>query len=167
VVRVRNPDAVPGTATQARSDTCFHRNQIFALGPGKPQPQWLLASMTRRLASLSITIATLIASASFFCFGFGYLLIPQMKAEFVRYRLAHYRVIVGWLQITGAAGLLVGLRYPSIGLAAGCGLALMMGVAVVTRLRIGDSLVQCVPAILFLLLNLYICVRMFERWSTG
>ena len=57
----------------------------------------------------------------------------------------------------------MGLRYPLLGIAAGGGLALMMGVAVVTRLRIGDSLFQCVPAVLYLLLNVYICVRLVGR----
>ena len=103
------------------------------------------------------------ASASFFCFGCGYLLLPKMKAEFARYRLAHYRWIVGWLQVAGALGLLVGLWYPLLGIIAGGGLALMMAVAVATRLRIGDPLKQCLPAVLYLLLNVYICVVLAVR----
>ena len=83
-----------------------------------------------------------------------------MKAEFARYRLAHYRQIVGWLQIAGALGLVLGLRYPFVGIIAGAGLALMMAVAIATRLRIGDPLKQCVPAVVYLLLNVYICVAL-------
>jgi hypothetical protein len=86
-----------------------------------------------------------------------------MKAEFVRYRLAHYRLIVGWLQVAGALGLWLGLRYPLLGITAGGGLALMMAMAVATRLRIGDTLMQCVPAVLYLLLNVYICVLLVGR----
>lgn len=119
--------------------------------------------MTDRLLCLTVTIATFIASTSFFCFGFGYLLLPKMKAEFVRYRLAHYRLVVGWLQIAGAVGLCLGLRYPLLGITAGGGLALMMAVAVATRLRIGDTLIQCVPAVLYLLLNVYICVLLVKQ----
>lgn len=119
--------------------------------------------MTHRLSHLNITVATFIASTSFFCFGFGYLLLPNMKAEFVRYGLADYRLIVGWLQVAGALGLWLGLRYPWMGILAGCGLALMMAVAVATRLRIGDPLMQCVPAVLYLLLNVYICVLLVGR----
>jgi hypothetical protein len=122
-----------------------------------------LLPVTHRLSSLNTTVSTFVASISFFFFGLGYLLLPGMKAEFVRYGLAGYRLIVGWLQVAGALGLLLGLRYPLLGIAAGVGLALMMGVAVVTRLRIGDSLIQCVPAVLYLLLNVYICVRLVGR----
>ena len=86
-----------------------------------------------------------------------------MKAEFVRYRLTHYRWIVGWLQVAGALGLLLGLRHPLPGIIAGGGLALMMAAAVATRLRIGDPLKQCVPAVLYLLLNVYICVVLAGR----
>jgi len=114
--------------------------------------------VTHRLSHLNITVATFIAAISFLCFGFGYLLLSKMKAEFVRYRLAHYRLIVGWLQVAGALGLWLGLRYPLLGITAGGGLALMMAVAVATRMRIGDTLIQCVPAVLYLLLTVYICV---------
>lgn len=86
-----------------------------------------------------------------------------MKAEFVRYRLAHYRPIVGSLQIAGALGLLLGLRYPLPGIISGGALALMMAVAVATRLRIGDPLKKCVPALIYLLLNIYICVLLAGR----
>ncbi len=90
-----------------------------------------------------------------------------MRAEFARYRLEHYRQIVGGLQIAGAVGLLLGLRYPLLGIIAGTGLAMMMTVAVATRLRIGDRVTQCVPAVLYLLLNVYICVTLVGQLSTS
>ncbi|CAN5490626.1 hypothetical protein BH09PLA1_BH09PLA1_02460 [soil metagenome] len=127
------------------------------------QPLWRLLPVNHKLSPLNITLATLIASTSFFCFGFGYLLLPNMKVEFVRYRLAHYRRVVGCLQIAGALGLWLGLRYPLLGIIAGSGLALMMVMAVATRLRIGDPLTQCVPAVLYLLLNVYICALLVRR----
>lgn len=116
--------------------------------------------MTHRLHHLSTIVPTFFASASFLCFGLGYLLMPKLKAEFVRYRLERFRLMVGWLQIAGAAGLMLGLQYSWLGMFAASGLALMMAVAVATRLRIGDSFIQCVPALLYLLLNAYICIML-------
>ncbi|QOV88554.1 DoxX family protein [Humisphaera borealis] len=106
-------------------------------------------------------------SASFLGFGCGYLLVPRMQAEFVRYQLAHLLPAAAWLQIAGALGLLLGLRYPLPGIIAAGGLALMMAVAVATRLRIGDPLLQCVPAVLYLLLNVYLCATFIGQRSTS
>ena len=75
----------------------------------------------------------------------------------MRYRLAHQRVLVGVLQILAALGLLVGLEMPWIGRAAAAGLTLMMLLAVGVRIRIKDSLLQTSQALLYLVLNGWLC----------
>lgn len=84
-----------------------------------------------------------------------------MKQEFNRYRLGAQRVVVGMLQLVAGLGLLAGMSQPWMGRAAAGGLALMMLVAVLVRIRIKDSLPQTVPALFYLVLNTYLCFWAF------
>jgi uncharacterized membrane protein YkgB len=84
-----------------------------------------------------------------------------MKREFERYRLASQCTLVGALQCCAAMGLLAGLSQPWMGRAAAGGLALMMLVAVGVRIRIKDTLLQAVPAVIYLALNAYLSLAVF------
>lgn len=71
---------------------------------------------------------------------------------FMRQAAAHlgmsvrlYRV-VGALEVAGVAGLLTGLTWMPLGVAAATGLALLMAAAAVVHLRHGDPPVRAVPA---------------------
>lgn len=113
---------------------------------------------------LSLPAALSILSAiSFLCFGTGYLLLPQLKREFERYGLAKYRTLVGVLQLAGAIGLLVGTSHPLLGGLAAGGLSLMMLIAMIVRLKVGDTLTQSLPAATYLLVNLYLCFVLLGR----
>ena len=63
--------------------------------------------------------------------------------------------------MAAAVGLLAGLNQAWMGQAAAGGLALMMLVAVGVRIRIQDSLLQTLPALVYLLLNAYLCFVVF------
>jgi Ni/Fe-hydrogenase subunit HybB-like protein len=77
-----------------------------------------------------------------------------MILEFKRFGLTDFqRVATGTLQLLGAAGILTGFIMPIIGLMASSGLAIMMFVAFLVRLRIGDGIVKSAPSLLFLALN--------------
>ena len=84
-----------------------------------------------------------------------------MKQEFLRYRLASQRVIVGALQWSAGIGLLAGMTHPWLGQLAAGGLALMMLIAVIVRIQIRDSLLQTLPAVFYLALNAYLCLDGF------
>ncbi len=84
-----------------------------------------------------------------------------MKREFERYRFGSQRMLVGGLQICAAIGLLAGLSQPWMGRASAAGLALMMLVAVGVRIRIKDTLLQTIPALLYLALNAYLRLAAF------
>jgi hypothetical protein len=99
---------------------------------------------------------TIISSLSFLLFGIGYLISPRLRLEFDRYGLARFRVLVACLQLAGAAGQLAGIRYPMLGALSSGGLALMMLAAVGVRIRIGDSIGQSLPALLYLSANIYL-----------
>lgn len=84
-----------------------------------------------------------------------------MRREFYRYRLGAQRTLVGGLQVCAAAGLLAGMSQPWIGRAAAGGLSLMMVIAVGVRIRINDTLLQTIPALIYLALNAYLSLAVF------
>ena len=103
----------------------------------------------------------LFSALSFLVYGVGCFVSSHLKSEFLRYGFGGQRVLVGLLQGAGAGGLLAGLSQPWIGMAAAGGLALMMAVAVIVRIRLRDSLAQTLPAVFYLLLNAYLGVAGF------
>jgi hypothetical protein len=73
-----------------------------------------------------------------------------MKAEFKRFQLEKLGLLVVVLEILGAVGLLVGfwLYKPLLLLASG-GLALLMLLGLIVRLRLKDGLWVSLPALFF------------------
>ncbi|MFF4361454.1 DoxX family protein [Streptomyces sp. NPDC001604] len=61
---------------------------------------------------------------------------------------------VGALEVAGVAGLLLGLTWTPLGVAAATGLALLMAAAAVVHLRHGDPPVRAVPAAVMALISL-------------
>jgi hypothetical protein len=80
-----------------------------------------------------------------------------MKAEFKRFQLERLGLLVIVLEILGALGLLLGfwLYTPLLLLSSG-GLAVLMFLALIVRLRLKDSLWVSLPALFFMLLNVYL-----------
>nr|WP_198008500.1 hypothetical protein [Flavobacterium sp. ACAM 123] len=79
-----------------------------------------------------------------------------MKSEFIRFGLGKFGTLTAVLEIVGAVGLLVGLLYNSILLIASGGLALLMFLGVIVRIKIKDGLLASSPAFFYFALNLYI-----------
>ncbi len=104
----------------------------------------------------SITIAAALSSVSFLLYGASLLGSHAMAAEFERYHLAPYRTFTGVLEMAAGAGLLAGLRYRPLLLVSAGGLAVLMLAALVVRLRVRDPLVSTLPAVLLLVLNVFI-----------
>ncbi len=103
-----------------------------------------------------LSLLAAFSSATFLVYGLLGLIAPSLEREFTRFGLPHLRVLTASLELLGALGLLVGLRWPpALWLSSG-GLALLMLAGVGVRLRVGDSLVQMLPALALLLLNLYL-----------
>ena len=105
-----------------------------------------------------LALLTVFSSAAFLGYGLWCVTSLWMEREFARFGLAHLRVLTGSLEVLGGVGLLVGLSWPpALWLSSG-GLALLMLCGVGVRVRVGDGLVQMVPALGLMLLNLYILV---------
>ena len=107
------------------------------------------------------SVLILFSALSFLGYGAACFLSLYMKREFERYRLASHRTLIGGLQLCAAVGLLAGLSQPWMGRAASAGLALMMLVAVGVRIKIKDTPLQTVPALIYLVLNAYLSLAAF------
>lgn len=95
----------------------------------------------------------LISSLSFFAYAISYSVSPEMKQEFIRFGLEKIGLLTTLLQVLGATGLLVGLKFKLILSISSLGLALMMLVGLVVRFMIKDSLWVSIPAFFFMVLN--------------
>lgn len=101
-------------------------------------------------------VLKLLSVAAFLFYGLSCLFSNGMAAEFERYGLSRFRRFTGGLETAGALGLVGGYLFPPLVIAASGGLALLMVLGVITRVRIGDRVVLMLPAILLLLVNLYV-----------
>ena len=111
--------------------------------------------MSTSLTNLSI----LLSSVSFYAYAAAYFLSPHMKSEFKRFNLEKIGLLTVVLQILGATGLLVGLIYNPILSLASLGLSLLMLCGLIVRISVKDGLIVSLPALFFLLLNLYILAK--------
>lgn len=97
-------------------------------------------------------------SVSFLIYGTTCIFSDYMRQEFVRYGLSPFRVLTGALQLLGAAGLALSFIYPTYGLLASAGLALLMALGFAVRLKIRDGFRRSSPAFLYMVLSLLILV---------
>jgi hypothetical protein len=97
-----------------------------------------------------------ISSISFLIYGISYFVTPYMRKEFERFGLEQYGLLTAVLEILGAVGLVVGLAINSILLISSGGLAVLMLLGLIVRIKSRDSISASLPAFLFMLLNSYI-----------
>ena len=79
-----------------------------------------------------------------------------MKSEFKRFDLNKFGIFVIILEILGAFGLLVGLYFKPILLISSGGLAILMLLGLIIRIKSKDSFLVSLPAIFYMILNGYI-----------
>lgn len=82
-----------------------------------------------------------------------------MKDEFKRFGIEKFKILTAILEILGGVGLLVGLKYPLILSVSSGGLFVLMILAVRVRIKLRDSLIESLPAIILVLINLYILIE--------
>lgn len=100
--------------------------------------------------------ATLMSALLFLGYGGVCLTANGMAAEFERFGLVRYRRLTGALEVLGAVGLVVGLWIPPVMILSAGGLTLLMVLGVATRIRVGDPVVEMLPAGILGLMNLFI-----------
>lgn len=112
-----------------------------------------------------LNVLIVFSSLSFFVYGITYFTSSKMKDEFVRFGMEKKGIFVAILQITGASGLLVGLISDLILIISALGFVLMMFFGISVRVKIKDSFSAMLPALFFLLLNLYIVIEAVKGYS--
>ena len=100
-----------------------------------------------------LVVLALISGSAFAVYGYQTLLGLPPRGEFERYGMPRVRKFVGSAQLLGAAGVLLGIRYPLLGAAAASGLTSMMLLGLAVRLKIHDAPRLMVPAASFALVN--------------
>lgn len=101
-------------------------------------------------------ICVLISSLSFFAYALSYFKSPHMKQEFKRFGLEKIGLLTIILQIIGATGLLIGLKFNTILTISSLGLAVLMLSGLIVRIKLKDSLWISLPALFYMGLNVYI-----------
>jgi uncharacterized membrane protein YphA (DoxX/SURF4 family) len=114
---------------------------------------------------IAFEVSRVLSAVSFLAYGIACLASSSMEPEFERYGLARFRHLIGAVECIGALGLLAGQFNRPILVAAAAGLTLTMLVAVATRIRIGDSLAQTMPAAVLLALNAFVLAAALRRES--
>ncbi len=103
-------------------------------------------------------VAVALSSASFAWYGLNCFLSRRMATEFERYWLARLRRITGTMQIAASLGMVAGAadaRFRPLLTLSAAGLAALMFLAVLVRLRIRDPWTTALPAFGCLCLNRY------------
>ena len=100
-----------------------------------------------------LTVLILFSSLSFLGYGIAYFTSQKMKSEFKRFGLEKAGALTAFLEILGAVGLLVGLKIQLILLISAGGLATLMFLGVVVRIKVKDSIWISLPAFLYMVLN--------------
>ena len=102
---------------------------------------------------IAFEVCRILSAIAFLGYGAACLGTQHMVAEFERFGLGRFRLFVGALEFLGGLGLLLGHLYFPLLLVSSGGLTLLMLLGVWTRIRVGDSLLESLPAFLFFLLN--------------
>ena len=101
----------------------------------------------------AIDLPTPVLIISFLVYGSRCFLAQAMVREFKRWGVPHLRCLTGSLEVLGAVGLMVGQWIPWIGFLAASGLSVLMLCGLLVRIRVRDSLLQTLPAVVYLALS--------------
>lgn len=110
-----------------------------------------------------LTALTLASGLAFLVYGVHCLVSQGMREEFRRFGLEPLRLLTGWLEILGGAGLLAGFGWPVVQPLAAGGLCLLMLCGLVVRIRNRDGMQLALPAAALMLVNGYIMVARLRR----
>ena len=104
-----------------------------------------------------IFFLTTINAITFLIYGTLCISTNHMVNEFNRFGLAKFRRLTGYLEILGALGQIIGFYFsPEINAFSTLGLATLMFMGVVIRIKIKDNWYEIMPALALLLLNSYL-----------
>ena len=105
------------------------------------------------LVDMVLAVLALASGLSFVHYGTAILSETRLEQEFSRYGLSDVRRLVGVLEILGGVGVIVGLVVAPLGALAALGLAVLMMLGIVVRIRLRDAPRLMAPAALLCVLN--------------
>ena len=95
-----------------------------------------------------------VASGTAFVFyGHETLFKERLRGEFERYGMPGVRTFVGSMHLLGGAGVLIGLLFAPVGVAAATGLTVMMALGLILRLKIRDAPRLMIPVVFLGFIN--------------
>ena len=104
-----------------------------------------------------IIILTIVSSLLFIIYGLLCITSQHMVEEFERYGVARFRTLVGYLELIGGLGQIIGYYLSEmLFLAASLGLTVLMFLAVILRARLRDPFVETLPAVVLFVINAYL-----------
>lgn len=101
-------------------------------------------------------VSMILSSVSFMWYGIAGLVGDGMIDDFARFGLTRYRRLTGGLEVLGGVGLLAGLLWTPLLTLSAAGLSVLMLAGVIVRLRVRDAWLETVPALVLLLLNVFL-----------
>jgi|TARA_B110000459_G_C16324810_1_gene365237 uncharacterized membrane protein YphA (DoxX/SURF4 family) len=113
---------------------------------------------------MNLTLVLIVFSAvSFIFYGLNSFYSKRMVSEYSRWGYDKLRVFLGWCQLLGGLGLLIGLL-PGFSLLTSVTsflLTIMMLTAVFTRIKSKDKLLYTLPSVFYSIINAFIFYNTF------
>ncbi len=109
-----------------------------------------------------LDVLTAISAAAFLFYGLACLFSRKLIAEFERYGLPQFRVLIGSLEVAGALGLIAGWWWVPLQSAAAAGLCALMLCGLWARWRIRDPWYAMLPALVLAGVN-FVIVLLVSR----
>lgn len=104
-----------------------------------------------------LSVLTIFNSLTFIIYGLLCLFTDHMINEFARYRLTRFRKLTGALELLGGMGCILGYFYNDFLFSFSCGgLAILMTMGTIVRIKVSDPPIQILPAIILGFLNYYL-----------
>ena len=108
--------------------------------------------------TLSI-ILIFISGVSFVIYGISTFLSKKMLLEYKRWGYSEHRLMIGFLQLSGGIGLLLGLLFETLIPLCSSSLLLLMLAAIGVRIKIKDQPLSILPALSYAIINFLILVN--------
>jgi len=108
-------------------------------------------------------VLSFFSGVSFIFFGLACFYNSLFVNEFYRYGLSEYRTIIGFFQLLGGIGSIIGVFDKRILIISSLGLSVMMLLGVGVRIKINDTFIQTLPALTYLIVNSIICIDVVTK----
>ena len=117
---------------------------------------------------MNLTLVILFTAISFVIYGYSSFMSKRMISEYSRWGFADQRKIIGFFQLLGGIGLLIGIKVNILLFITSLSFIIMMLFAIIVRIKIKDGIVEILPAITYLFLNIMIFYKsseiIFDAW---